>query len=123
MPRCAGNKPDGTPCERIVGASQRYCYSHDETRREQRRRAASKAGRSKAGGELAQVKGELRALAGAVLAGRIDKGRASVATQALGVYLRAVEIERKIRETEELESRIEALEQARGEAGGSRWPA
>ena len=34
MPRCAGSKPDGTPCERIVGASQTYCFSHDPARKE-----------------------------------------------------------------------------------------
>jgi hypothetical protein len=32
-----------------------------------------------------------------------------------------IELERKVKETEELEERIERLEQTRGEAGGKRW--
>jgi hypothetical protein len=37
MPRCAGKKEDGSPCERIVGASHTYCYSHDPKRAAERR--------------------------------------------------------------------------------------
>jgi hypothetical protein len=56
-----------------------------------------------------------------VLAGDLETGRAAVANQLINTRLRAVELERKIRETEELEARIEALEQL--QEGGSRWPA
>ena len=45
MPRCRGNKEGGTPCERIVGASQDHCYSHDPDRAAETRRNASR-GRS-----------------------------------------------------------------------------
>lgn len=56
MPRCSGNKPDGTPCERIVAASQTYCFSHDPARKEERRRNAARAGRSKPNKELVEIK-------------------------------------------------------------------
>ena len=57
MPRCAGKKEDGSPCERIVGASHTYCYSHDPGRAAERRRNASRGGRSKANAEIAGLKG------------------------------------------------------------------
>ena len=124
MARCAALKPDGTPCERIVGAAQRYCYGHDEARAGERRANASKAAKSKAStGELSEVKAQLRTLAGDVVAGNIDKGSASVAAQVLGVFIRAVEVERRIREQEELEERLSALEQASQPTGRRPWGA
>ena len=111
MARCAGNKPTGEDCERIVGVSQQFCYAHDPSRSEQRRKAASKAGKTRTGGELPEVKNKLRQLADDVLAGRVSKGEGSVAAQILGVYLRACETELKIREQTELEQRLAALEE------------
>ena len=52
MARCRGNKEDGSPCERIVGASQDYCYSHDPARADERQRNASRGGQAKVHGEL-----------------------------------------------------------------------
>ena len=126
MARCAGVKPDGTPCASIVKESQTYCYAHDPARSEQRRRAASKAGKTKTGGELAEVKAELKRISEGVLDGHIPTSRGSVAAQLLGVYLRAVEQERKQRELEEVEARLAELEQAAslasgGARGGRTW--
>jgi hypothetical protein len=75
MPRCAGKKEDGSPCERIVGASHTYCYSHDPKRAAERRRNASRVGRSKANAEIAGLKAQLKKLAAAVLSGEVDRGR------------------------------------------------
>jgi flagellar motility protein MotE (MotC chaperone) len=122
MARCAALKPDGTPCERIVGAAQRYCYSHDEARAGERRANASKAAKSKGSTELGEVKRQLRDIADAVLEGTLDKGSASVAAQVLGVFIRAVEQERKVREQDELEERLAALEQTQTQnKGGYGW--
>ena len=120
MPRCAHRYDDGRPCERIVGASQEYCYSHDPGRAEERSRNASKAARSKPNRELVGVKAQLQDLTRDVLAGDLETGRAAVANQLINTRLRAIEQERKNRETEDLEARIEALERAQ-EKGGPRW--
>ena len=112
MARCRETKPDGTPCERIVPASQEYCYSHDPERREERKRNASRGGRTKgARGELPELKKQLRDLAADVLSGKADRGRAAVCNQILNTLLRAIEQERKQRELEELAARLEALEE------------
>ena len=83
---------------------------------------ASKAARSKPSRELVGVKAQLQDLTQDVLAGDLETGRAAVANQLINTRLRAIELERKIRETEGLEERLEALE--RGAAGGGgRWGA
>jgi hypothetical protein len=124
MPKCEATKADGTPCERLIDASAIYCYSHDADRAEQRRRNAAKAGRGKGpAGDLVEVKRQLRAIADDVLEGRLDRGSASVAAQVLGVYIRVVEQERKIREQDEILERLEGLERAREEGGYGQWGA
>ncbi len=120
MPRCAGKKGDGTPCERIVGSSQRYCYAHDPAFAEDRKRAASKAARSPATSrssrEIRQIKGRLEHLYGAVLEGSVMRQAAAVANQIANTQLRAIELERRIREHDELERRLDELEELLEEA-------
>ena len=72
MARCAGFKPDGTACERIVPASRTYCYAHDPRHAEKRRRDAAKAGRSTPNAELKEVKGLLKKLTDRVLSGELQ---------------------------------------------------
>ncbi len=110
MPRCTANKPDGTPCERIVGSAQSYCYSHDPNRREERQRNAARGGRGGSNSEIRELKGQLSALYEDVLSGRVDKADAAVANQILNTRARLIEIERRVREAEELEARLEVLE-------------
>src|SRR5215211_4433521 len=125
MPRCIGSKPDGSQCTRIVGDSNPYCYAHDPNRSEERRQHAKRGGQGKLTEpmkELRDLKRQLEDLAEDVLEGRRDKGVAVVVNQILNTRARLIELERKIKETEELAERIEALEKAE-ERGGSRWGA
>ena len=110
MARCRELKLDGTPCERIVPASQEYCYSHDPERREERKRNASRGGKSRGNGEIVDLKAQLKRLASDVLEGRVERGDAVVVNQILNTRLRLLEQERRIKETEELAARLEALE-------------
>src|SRR5215208_7065186 len=110
MPRCTSKKEDGSPCERIVGASHTYCYSHDPKRAAERRLNASRGGRSKANAEIAVLKAQLKKLAADVLSGEVERGAATAVNQIINSQARLLELERKIKETEELEARLEALE-------------
>jgi len=56
------------------------------------------------------VKALLRELTEDVLSGKRDKSIATVANLLLNTRLRAVELERKWKEVQELEGRLEALE-------------
>ena len=124
MGRCAGKKGDGTPCERIVGSSQQYCYAHDPAFAEDRKRAASKAARSPAKGrstsEIRQIKGRLEDLYTAVLEGRAERAAAAVANQIANTQLRAIELERRVREQDELEGRLDEVEDLLEEADRSK---
>jgi hypothetical protein len=114
MPRCAGKKGDGTPCERIVSASHEYCYAHDPVYAEARKSAASKAAkspaRSRSTTEIREIKGRLKDLYAAVLEGVVGRQAAAVANQIANTQLRAIELERRVREQEELEERLDELE-------------
>jgi hypothetical protein len=78
---------------------------------------ASKAARSKPNRELAHLKAQLEEITRDVLAGELETARAAVANQLLNTRLRAVELERKIRETDELEERLQGLERVLEGAG------
>jgi hypothetical protein len=124
MHKCAGIKPDGGRCERIVSAEQDYCYSHNPARQEERRRNAARGGKMKATGEIGRVKARLQALADMVEEGEMDRADAAVIGQIWGTHIRAVGMELKVREVTELEERLENLEQALEQnKRGSRWGA
>jgi hypothetical protein len=53
---------------------------------------------------------QLEELAADTLQGEVERGVAAVVNQIIGSRLRLVELERKIREQEELEERLAALE-------------
>ncbi len=120
MPRCAAQKRDGAQCTTIVKPSQTYCYQHDPARAAERRRNASRAAKSKPSRELVGIKARLSDLADGVLAGKVDRGVAGVASQILNVYLRAVSVELKAREQLELTERLGALEEALEQRKGER---
>ena len=104
LKQCEAIRADGMRCERRIPLSQTHCYSHDETRRAERKANASVAAKAKnSQSELVQVRIRLKQLGEDVLAGRVDKSSASVAATVWGVYLRAVETESKRKEQEELE--------------------
>ena len=111
MPRCAGIKRDGGRCAVGVGPGQIHCYAHDPDRWQERKRNASRGGRSKGKGELGELKKLIKDLAAEVLDGRAERGRAAVANQLYNTLIRAVEQERKMRELGELAERLEALEE------------
>src|SRR4051794_11209323 len=110
MPQCAGIKRDGGRCAVVVGPGQTHCYQHDPKRAEDRRRNASKGGRSKGNQKLAKLDKQLEDLAADALEGAVERGVAAVVNQIVNSRIRLLELERKIREQEELELRLAALE-------------
>jgi hypothetical protein len=118
--RCAGTKRDNSPCTATVEPPQRFCWWHDPANADKRRRAASKAGKSKPSRELARIKQRLSDLADDVLEGRQDRAVAAVASQVLNVYLRAVSVELKVREQQEITERLEELESLLEQRKGER---
>jgi hypothetical protein len=118
-PVCSAIKRDGGRCTQGVKPGQTWCYNHDPARAEDRKRAASRAARSKPSRELSDIKRRLSELADNVLAGTVDRGDGAVVSQVLNVYLRAITTELKVKETVELEERLERLEAAAGARVGA----
>ena len=120
---CPGIKRDGGRCTVVVSGKSDYCYQHDPERAEERRRTSSRAAKSRPSREVAAIKALLADMTERVLSGGLETSVAAVANQLINTQLRAIELERKIKETEELEARIEALEEMRNAGGGRRWRA
>ncbi len=112
--RCAAITKAGERC-RLVATHGSYCYAHSPQTAERRKRSASKGGRVGGNGrggrsEIADLKAQLEDLAADVLSGEVDRGAAAVVNQILNTRARLIELERKIKEQEMVEERLEAVE-------------
>lgn|SRR5215204_354777 len=113
--QCAGIKPDGGRCRVIVTPPNRYCFAHDPTRAHERTRNARKAGRSRTGtGEVRDLKAEIRRVIVAVKGGELDRNDAAVMIQGYRALKDFIELERRLRESDELVAEVEALKRAYG---------
>jgi hypothetical protein len=104
-----------------VDPPQEFCWWHDPANADKRRRAASKGGKGGGSREIRDLKQRISEVVDAVLDGSQDRGRAAVAIQGFNALRGVLELERKIKETDDLEVRIEALE--RMQEGGRAWGA
>jgi len=120
MARCEASKPDGSPCERIVSASQTHCYAHDPERSAERRRNASNAAKSKPNKEIVVLKAHLKEIAEDVRTGELEPRQGAVMVQCLNSVRALMVLERDIKEMEELERRLEHIEYLQG---GRKWGA
>jgi hypothetical protein len=124
MSVCSGIRADGGRCRAQAMRDSEWCINHHPDRSEVRRQRASKGGKRGGRGrpqrETEGIKALLEDLTERVLSGELETGRGAVANQLVNTRLRAIEQERKNKETEVLESRIEALERGQ-ERGAGRW--
>lgn len=114
MAQCAAIKPNGERCRGIAKARSDWCPAHDPGRSEARQRAASKAARSKPNSEIKGLKDQLATLYLGVLAGTVTPKVATAANQIINTRLRALALERDIREQDEIEARLLELEERIG---------
>jgi hypothetical protein len=127
LSRCTAIKPSGERCKGRAIEGSEWCWNHDPAHAEERRRHGSRGGKRGGRGrpqtELANIKDRLSGLADDVLAENVDKGVAAVASQVLNVFLRAVSMEMKLREVEELERRMDEIEALVAARKGRPWGA
>jgi len=115
---CAAIKPDGARCKARAMQSSQWCFNHHPNHSQERRRNASKGGQrggrgrpARSGAEgLQDIKDLLKCLTDDVLSGEVERATAIAANQLLNTALRAIELERRWKEIEDLEGRLEALE-------------
>ncbi len=119
MAKFAAIKPNGERCKGVAIRGSEWCPAHHPDHKDRRRRAASKGGKSGGRGrpqtELQEVKALLETLTDRVIGAEgtepLTAGAGAVAAQLINTKLRAIELERRIEETEELAERLESLEQ------------
>ena len=119
-PICAGIKRDGGRCTQSVKSGLEYCYNHDPSRVEERKRAASYAGKSKASKAAKHLHDLLEDLTRRVIDGELETSRGAVANQLIGTRIRLLEYERRLKELEGLEERLSRLEQLQRNSSGAR---
>jgi hypothetical protein len=111
---CSAIKRDGERCKGIASGRSDYCPAHDPARADARIKAASKAAKSRSvtvtETDITIIKDALKDLYDGVLEGRVDRSDAAVCGQIANARLRAVELERRIREQNDLEARLDDLE-------------
>jgi hypothetical protein len=121
MARCQGIKQDGGRCTASVPEGSQWCFNHDPAHAGERKRNAARAGKSRPNREILDIKVLLGDLTERVLEGDLPTSVAAVANQLINTRLRAIETERRVKETEELEERIERIEAKTNPKGANRW--
>ena len=118
--RCSAITPSGERCRGVPVRGSDLCAAHHPQTQARRRAGARRGGRSRGVTEIAEVKSRLQELAESVLNGSLDRADAAVVSQVWNIYLRAVATEIKVRELDELEGRLAALEEGYAATNGGR---
>jgi hypothetical protein len=116
--QCTFIKPGGERCKGVPVRGSTLCAAHHPDYRERRRAGARRGGKARGAGELAEIKSEIRNVIEAVQEMKLNRGVGAVVFQGFNTLLRAVEVERKVRELDELEERIVAMERRLHRATG-----
>jgi hypothetical protein len=113
MSVCAAIKPSGAKCEARAMKGSQWCFNHHPGTEAQRKHNAAKGGwgrgRSSATSEVTELREKLRQLAEDTLHGCIEVNVAAVVNQIYNTQLRALEQQRRNRETDELVEQVEEL--------------
>lgn len=112
--QCRGTKRNGEMCTLPARGPDGYCWAHSPEHAEERRRAASRAGRSKPSREVASLKQDIKSTIAAVKAGNIDRNDANTMFRGYSVLLDFIKVERGVLEVEDLAREIEELRERRG---------
>jgi hypothetical protein len=116
MAKCAAIKANGERCRLDAIGGSGYCYNHSpeyaEERKAHGRKGGKRGGRGRPTSELGTLRVENGKLRERMLKGELEPRMVAVAVQSINCDIRAVEVTLKAREQEELEARMEALEEA-----------
>ena len=114
MRACGFIKTSGEACRALPMKGEGWCYVHHPHYKEQRQRDGSKGGkrggRGRPSTELSAIKSKLEDLAENVLSGSVDRSDAAVVAQIYNTVIRAVGVELKVREQQDILERMSELE-------------
>ena len=127
MAKCTAITRGGTRCKGVAIDGSGYCYAHSPDHAAERRRAARKGGKRGGRGrpvaELGALRVENAEIRERLLEGELLPGVAGVAIQSINTDIRAVATTLKAREVEELEGRLEEVEEILRQRREERWRA
>ena len=126
MASCSGIRADGGRCKGQAISNSQYCFSHSPDHAEERKQRASRGGKRGGRGrpqvELSDIKDRLREMVQDVRAKRMDRADAAVCGQLYNTLIRALSVEMKARELEELSREVEELRDLlEARKGSSAW--
>ena len=107
--KCRATKRDGSPCTLPVKGSDGYCWAHSPQHADARRRAASRAGRSRPSREVRAIKEEIKEAIGKLERDELDRNIARAMFSGYSVLLDYIKLERGVHLEEELAGRLEDL--------------
>src|SRR5215207_6168735 len=93
---CAATKRDGRPCNASATPGDKWCWNHNPAHADERKRNASRAGKTKPGTRVKDLDELLASLYDDTLAGEVETKVAAVLNQIVQGRTRLVEVERKI---------------------------
>jgi len=114
--RCAAITRAGGRCKSVATEGS-YCWNHAPETVEARKQRASRGGKTGGNGrssglsETTEAKRWIKALVAQLLKGEVERETATAAFMGLNVLARYIDLERRIREQDEIEERLAALEE------------
>jgi hypothetical protein len=121
MAKCTFTKRNGDECRGVAVGPLGGCYQHDPSYELDRKRDAQRNGKRGGRGrpnpgtaDLHRLQSRFEDLAEQVLAGTVDRADAAVAAQCLNGARSCIAASAKLREIEDFEKRLNALEKRRG---------
>jgi hypothetical protein len=114
--QCSGTKRDGSPCTATVEPPNTYCWWHDPKNAVERRRAASRGGRSRPSREVRTIKEDIKETISKLERDEIDRNIARAMFTGYSVLLDYIKLERGVYLEEDLAARVEALKGERPNA-------
>ena len=119
--RCSAITSSGDRCK-LDATNGSFCWSHAPETAQARKMRGRRGGKARGAGELAEIKRSIREVIEEVRDGSVERGVGAVVFQGFNSLLKALEVERRVREQEELLVRLERLEEAqKGGLGGRHW--
>ena len=115
--QCSFIKPSGERCKGPVTGQHGLCWAHDPANADRRRRTASRGGRGRANREVVDLKEEIKTVIADVKAGDLDRNDAAVMIQGYRALRDFIELERRVKETDDLAAEIEELKREYDTAG------
>ena len=122
MAKCTFTKWNGDECRGGAVGPSGGCFAHDPAYELDRKRDARRSGKRGGRGrpnpgtaDLHRLQSRFGALADKVLAGTVDRADAAVAIQALNGARACIAASARVRELEDVERRLDALEQGQKE--------